>query len=557
MTCWQILGISRTRERSDIRRAYAIRLKQTNPEDDPEGFQALRAAYEQALAYAGAGGRGRTVPQDIVISVAPDEAAKPAPASLPAPEPQLTPEPVDRVTFSDHSQRFYAALNGGDAEAIKNAFDAVLASDAMHAIDIRNRVETDMAWRLAQAIPRSDAVIDAAIAYFHWDSREARLRLPAGVQALLRRKQDREWRDTFLTAYDTHLHAFRQLSAAPKPITLRRRLLFMARPNDINTLLKLIRRSHPTIMHDLNAETVARWDTFLSCPRLPNWGLWGLILSPFALIAAAAILALWPDDLHGTAVFGAIPPLVALAALFSTYCVEGIQRRWRDWSRQHAHEDVWRWGWAATMAGVLVLTAAPDLNGLSTIASLLLAAVTVVSVLAFGEPDRRAGAVPWQVRAFLAEVFLVIWGGVIAFQFPADQAVRIWGALICAMAVSAYGRIPVFRAWAAAPRHIKRTLAMMIIGVAALAIVPLWQMRDVMAWWPGKFAVVAVLVLVHRGPMLGAGAWMTRVRYYSLGYGFIFANGLGQTGFLAAAGTLLLAWVVLCMGRVATDINRR
>lgn len=46
---FQILGISETRDEEEIRQAYRANLKNTNPEDDPDGFKRLRQAYEEAL----------------------------------------------------------------------------------------------------------------------------------------------------------------------------------------------------------------------------------------------------------------------------------------------------------------------------------------------------------------------------------------------------------------------------------------------------------------------------------------------------------------------------
>lgn len=52
MSIWEILGISPTRDRQAIRRAYAERTKLCHPEEDPDGFAALHEAYTLAMRYA-------------------------------------------------------------------------------------------------------------------------------------------------------------------------------------------------------------------------------------------------------------------------------------------------------------------------------------------------------------------------------------------------------------------------------------------------------------------------------------------------------------------------
>ena len=49
MDIWNILGIGETADKEELKNAYRNRLKTVNPEDDPEGFKELRAAYEEAL----------------------------------------------------------------------------------------------------------------------------------------------------------------------------------------------------------------------------------------------------------------------------------------------------------------------------------------------------------------------------------------------------------------------------------------------------------------------------------------------------------------------------
>ncbi len=80
-SAWRLLGLEPTRDASAIRRAYARRLKLTRPDEDAEGFQALLAARERALAEA------RTLPEtERAAEDEPDEAEQ-----GPADEPPGTP----------------------------------------------------------------------------------------------------------------------------------------------------------------------------------------------------------------------------------------------------------------------------------------------------------------------------------------------------------------------------------------------------------------------------------------------------------------------------------
>jgi tetratricopeptide (TPR) repeat protein len=52
MELWQLLEISPTEDETIIKRAYAKKLKLFHPEDDPDGYQKLREAYDSAIRYA-------------------------------------------------------------------------------------------------------------------------------------------------------------------------------------------------------------------------------------------------------------------------------------------------------------------------------------------------------------------------------------------------------------------------------------------------------------------------------------------------------------------------
>ena len=53
---WKILGLEPTEDTAAIKRAYAQKARTCHPEEDPEGFLALRNAYQAALRWAETGG---------------------------------------------------------------------------------------------------------------------------------------------------------------------------------------------------------------------------------------------------------------------------------------------------------------------------------------------------------------------------------------------------------------------------------------------------------------------------------------------------------------------
>lgn len=200
---WATLGIAATNDPAQIRRAYAARLKVVQPEDDPEGFKQLRAAYEQAMRLAerslavAVQAAARVAAQPLQpdpelgpeppVELAPDvaELAVASPAASPvveapaarAPRPAakasvpLVGRPADHAAHEAACNRLAALLTGpadpqrGELDA---ALTAVLSSAALDDVSIHLQTETWLARLICNAAPRSDAIVEPAAAAFGW-----------------------------------------------------------------------------------------------------------------------------------------------------------------------------------------------------------------------------------------------------------------------------------------------------------------------------------------------------------------------------------------------------
>ncbi len=164
---WPILGLAPTGNRDLIRRAYAARLKVTNPEDDPDGFRILREAYESALALAAALQGGSPALADHDNSGVPVERASARTADASAMEEPVDDEEIRRLIIA-LAHRVHAEDQPGFSIEMRQVFSAIEALLPRMTLDRVRAVEAAVAEIVARHLPHSAPLVAPCIGAFGW-----------------------------------------------------------------------------------------------------------------------------------------------------------------------------------------------------------------------------------------------------------------------------------------------------------------------------------------------------------------------------------------------------
>jgi len=381
---WSRLGLEPTTDRSAIRRAYAARLKQVNPEDDAAGFMALRAAYDAALARAAAPAlvealealeSFEALPADETAE-APSDPPPPPPTPAPAPAPvrvihrppPAPPEPPsDRVAH----ERLMAELErqvrtaGAAPQALEAALERLLASPALEQLSVQIRTETWLAGLIAANLPASDPLVVRAIQAFGWREGDDAVADRDAIDVVAARQADLEHLARLRARDGRQRRDLALLGHPPGARDAWRLALWPGLARRLTLLVHGLRSNHPGLALNFPPGALDAWAERLNRPRIRAEAFWTVMLG-------APVLAFFMVVWRGGNGPSALPALMAAWPVVTLCGLGVLMAQWLafDWPR-------WLWltrwsqsagpwatyGWAAlaavVFAGGFLLPGAP------------------------------------------------------------------------------------------------------------------------------------------------------------------------------------------------------
>lgn len=557
---WQVLGIEMTHDPREIRRAYARRLKVTQPEDDAEGFQRLRVAYEYALAWAVHASRERAeghLPERTAAAPAPPPEPEPErmPESPPVPAPltQAEPEAPAHVPI-DHElaakadadvhelQRLFEALRARldknardgwpDVDGDARALAALVRAPALHNIALQLQAEEAIAVMLLQHAPHGDHLLAAAARHFEWLGREHESSLAPPARAVLERMDDRAFLDHLRDASNEASLAYETLRNPTSRLT-RWWAAFGSHRHEV-AMLQFLQARHPRLLAELPRENVEWYSRIEMLPR-PSKALLliGIIAISVAMIGAWANTPGGED--RGDYVLKTL--FLGFAILFVVMVFDYfvlklppalVEQRWRG------DPPAWLgWGWLwlslVTIAGAMAtrsISWGPPL-------SLGLALLSNYAALLVGG---RAPHVQWRggdllqyrvVRLVLMNALMFIWLGM-----SLNEALHLDNLVLAAFMLIVIGSgvaRPLFTRLYATRFEplVQMRMAAAGLAVSILLIASAWLFGREPGFRPWLVAAVVAVVLLRRAIPHG-----------------IAINGNPWTGsFVVLVGGLICAWL--------------
>lgn len=278
---WNILGIAPTSDAREIRRAYAAKLKVTHPEDDAEGFQRLRAAYEMALSQAAhLAARGAAAalapPTDrpglvTALEDLEEESEELQPSRAPrSPRPPAVAAPEDPAALAvEHGlYELGTALGTQNVETARRALGQLHGSPHLERVDLLQHADVAIATLLHRHIPFSDPLLASAAARFEWPQRQLDATTPGPARAIVGRLSDLWYLERLNGGGDQFSAAWKRLRIGSSALRQFAATYLITLPEawPERNLIDKLETEHPTLLGEIAREKVEFWRALGSRP---------------------------------------------------------------------------------------------------------------------------------------------------------------------------------------------------------------------------------------------------------------------------------------------------
>jgi hypothetical protein len=556
-TVWQALGISPTREIGDIRRAYAARLKECHPEENPEGFQRLRAAYEAALSAA----RGAT---DATGPLRPTAVAE----AVAQEQPQTSSSGAISSQPADEDQRHFEGAIGRLEQLLKTpeqrdpatldaALNVVLDSPGAFHVGTWSALERRLARVLIETVPKSDAILETVVQRLGWARADVMTARAKEVVAVVTRVADLATVAKLRSGSDADALAF-QLFSRPAPNSwLVRRLRALHLDRAVRHFFNETLKSRPTLTQWLDKTSVDTWLKIFGQPRVTARGLVAMpILSAVAVAGAyiAGVFEVLPRDWRDIAFLVALcvgPGLVLLKLYAFSWPVTLLLRRLKG------KPPRWiRWSWLpAAVVSVLLVSSLPAGWPAAALSFVLSAGLLVWATVASYPVFVAEGLGFYQrLKLVLMENPLVLfWTCIVGWSVGVAACITTVGAFgASAIAGRSLGRMWKFDC----PSHLRHWSLVALSLVPAAAVYVLWWNRESPLQVGFGTGLVTVAALVQRPVRLSLsqalmGRWLQTMVFVTFGFIFVVPYVVSTNLVNTQQGAVRLAATYVLIGVVA------